>query len=122
VSETLRQKQSRFAHNASQLILHAIELGFEVTYGETLRKPAQAAVNAATGAGIVNSLHLIGLAIDINLFEDGRYLAESNDHLVLGVWWEALGPDHCWGGRFKDALGRPKADGNHYSISHEGRK
>ena len=57
-----------------------------------------------------NSLHYIRLAIDLNLFEAGKYLRSSKDHAVLGLYWESLGGS--WGGRF--------GDGNHYSLEHKG--
>lgn len=116
MSETLRQKQSRFARSVPLLIQYAIARGFEVTLGEAWRTEAQAAANAAAGTGISNSLHRDRLAIDLNLFRDGVYLADSESHRPLGEFWKSLGPDYCWGGDFS------KPDGNHYSIAHGGRK
>jgi hypothetical protein len=63
-----------------------------------------------------NSLHYEGLAIDIDLFKDGKYLTQTEDHRVFGEFWEGLHQDCRWGGRFK---GCP--DGNHYSINYQGR-
>jgi len=60
-----------------------------------------------------NSLHYEGLAVDIDLFKDGKYLVTTEDHKQFGEFWEGLNPDCKWGGRFKD--------GNHYSISYQGR-
>jgi hypothetical protein len=117
MAETLRQKQSRFARAVPLLIQYAIARGYEVTFGEVLRTQAQAAANAASGAGISNSLHLERLAVDLNLFKDGIYLQDSGAHKPLGDFWKSLGDDYFWGGDFN-----PKPDGNHYSIGHEGRK
>jgi hypothetical protein len=61
-----------------------------------------------------NSLHFDGLAMDIDLFKDGWYLENTEDHRQFGEWWEALHPDCRWGGRFED--------GNHYSITYQGKK
>jgi hypothetical protein len=65
-----------------------------------------------------NSLHHIGLAADLNLYWEGKYLSRSVDHRELGEWWEKLGDTLglplCWGGRFND--------GNHYSLEWQGRK
>lgn len=58
------------------------------------------------------SLHYLKLAVDINLFFDGKYLSKTSDHEKFGIYWESLGGS--WGGRFKD--------GNHYSFSYKGRK
>jgi hypothetical protein len=110
---TLRQKQSLFARHAALLILRAYELGYEVTLGEAWRSPEEAARLAKTGRGIARSLHTERLAIDLNLFKSGQYLAGTEDHRELGEWWEAQHELARWGGRFRD--------GNHYSFTHGGR-
>lgn len=119
---TLREKQSKFAVLAAKLILQAQAMGYQVTLGEALRTPEQAAINARRGTGTLTSLHISQLAIDLNLFRDGKWLKKSEDHLPLGKWWEGQDPDCRWGGRFKDHEGKAKPDGNHYSLQHEGRK
>lgn len=116
MAETLRQKQSRFARSVPLLIQYIVARGYEVTLGEAWRTEAQAQANAASGAGIANSLHRERLAIDLNLFKDGTYLADTESHRPFGEFWKSLGDDYCWGGDFS------KPDGNHYSISHGGRK
>lgn len=119
---TLRQKQSLFVRLVADLIRHAESLGYELTFGEAWRTPEQAARNAAAGTGIRNSLHVDRLAIDLNLFRGGVYLARTEDHRALGEWWEKQHELCRWGGRFKDSQGRPRPDGNHYSLAHGGRK
>ncbi len=111
---TLRQKQSRFARLVATLLLEAERLGFEVTFGETYRSPEEAARLAKLGKGIATSLHTQRLAIDLNLFREGRYLSSTEAHRTLGEFWETLDPLCRWGGRF--------GDGNHYSLEHGGRK
>lgn len=111
---TLREKQSTFVALTAQLILEANRRGYELTYGEAYRTPEQAALNAKKGIGIKNSLHTIRLAVDFNLFKDGKFLSNTSDHELLGQYWESLHPLTRWGGRF--------GDGNHYSLEHEGRK
>ena len=113
---TLRQKQSQFAKLAALLILEAESRGYAVTLGEAYRSPEEAARLAKLGKGIVASLHTQRLAIDLNLFKDGTYLTASEAYRPLGEWWEGLSGEVtcCWGGRFQD--------GNHFSISHNGRK
>jgi D-alanyl-D-alanine carboxypeptidase len=113
-NETLRQKQSRFVLMFAGLIEYAYSMGYEMTFGEAYRTPEQCAINAANGKGIANSLHKDRLAVDVNLFLGGKWLDKTADHEPLGIWWESIGG--TWGGRFS------KPDGNHYSISHEGRK
>ena len=109
---TLGEKQRLFTRMLADLIRHAYEQGYELTLGEAYRTPEQAALNAASGKGIANSLHTVRLAIDLNLFKDGKFLTSTEDHRPLGEWWESQGG--AWGGRFKD--------GNHYSLEWEGRK
>lgn len=111
---TLRQKQSLFARHAALLVLKAYDMGFEITLGEALRPSWVAKENARRGRGIANSLHTQKLAIDLNLFKNGRYLSSTEAHRKLGEWWEKQHELAAWGGRFRD--------GNHYSFTHGGRK
>ena len=99
---TLREKQSKFVAMVALLIQFAYEQGYELTFGDAW----------ATGGHRPNSLHYQRLAIDLNLFREGKYLPATEDHQPLGEFWESIGGS--WGGRFQD--------GNHYSIEHEGRK
>ncbi len=108
---TLRQRQSLFARLYAKLILHAYELGYEVTFGETLRPPEMVAIYVERGTGSANSLHPLKLAGDFNLFKDGRYLSSTESHRILGEYWESLHELCRWGGRFS----RP--DGNHYEVT-----
>jgi len=114
---TLRQKQSKFVALVARLINFAIGEGYELTFGEAYRSPEEAERLANLGKGIPGSLHTIKLAIDLNLFKDGEFLDKTEDHRILGEWWERQsGKDFkCeWGGHF--------GDGNHYSIGHGGKK
>jgi len=88
-------QQRAFAKAFPILILCAHALGYEVTF------PPEH-INHIKG-----SYHFKGLAKDINLFKDGKYLRKNEDHLPLGIIWELLGG--TWGGRWS------KKDGNHYS-------
>lgn len=110
---TLRQKQSIFAQLVGELIIEAYARGYELTLGQTQRS-----IQEAARLGMKTSLHTLKLAIDLNLFKDGRYLSSTKSHLPLGLWWEGQSIDGeyecCWGGRF--------GDGNHYSIKHGNRK
>lgn len=114
---TLGQQQRIFTRLVAQLILYAYEQDYELTFGEALRDPRIAELNAQKGSGISNSLHLDKLAIDLNLFKAGEWLQGSMDHAILGVYWKQLHPLCRWGGDFK-----PKPDGNHYSMEWDGRK
>ena len=113
MNETLRQKQSRFARMVAQLINKAYAMGYEVTLGDAYRDPR---VHGEQGVkksySEARSAHKHRLAIDLNLFKDGEFLQNTEDHSPLGVYWESLGG--TWGGRFND--------GNHYSLEHLGIK
>lgn len=111
---TLRDKQSLFVTLVAELIRHATEQGYELTFGECYRSPEEAERLARAGLGISRSLHCDRLAIDLNLFKDGAFQSSTEAHRPLGEWWEARHPLCQWGGHFND--------GNHYSLSHEGRK
>lgn len=109
---TLGEKQRRFTRMVADLITWAYAQGYELTFGEAQRSQAQADANAVSGAGIAKSLHLLRLAVDLNLFTKGAYQQDSAAYKPLGEYWEALGGS--WGGRFS------KPDGNHFSLEHEG--
>ncbi|EPX9918545.1 M15 family metallopeptidase, partial [Escherichia coli] len=88
--------------------------GYRLTFGEAYRTPEQAALNAKSGKGIRNSLHTLRLAVDFNLFINGKYQADTDAYRPLGEYWESIGG--TWGGRFS------RADGNHFSLEHNGVK
>lgn len=114
---TLREKQSLFVMLICELIDHAHAVGYEVTFGECYRSKEEAIRLANAGKGIINSLHCSRLAIDLNLFLDGKYLKKSEEYAEVGLYWESMSFDdiECvWGGRFND--------GNHFSIAYGGRK
>jgi hypothetical protein len=92
---TLREKQSEFMEALGKLIEFAYAQGYELTGGDLLAKDGHKK----------ESFHYKRLAIDLNLFRDGRWLTSTDDHAPLGHYWEILGG--TWGGRFND--------GNHYS-------
>lgn len=113
----LLAKQFQFSRLVARLIQRANEMGYEVTLGETWRPQFTAAKYKEMGVGISDSLHCERLAVDLNLFKDGRWLQYSEDYRPLGEWWEKQSTaDYqlCWGGHWKD--------GNHFSLSHGNRK
>lgn len=110
-------KQMTFARLLPRLLDYAYEHGYSVTLGELWRPEWVAKANSKPGGvvGIANSLHCERLAVDLNLFKDGRFLMTNEDHRKLGEFWESLSTEDykcVWGGRF--------GDGNHYSIEHGG--
>lgn len=113
---SLREQRCLFTLYVAQLINKASEMGFHVALNECYRDPRVAVLNAQSGAGISNSLHLTGLAVDLNIYDSmGKYLETTEAHRPLGTWWKSLDPSCRWGGDFHS---RP--DGNHYSYSPDG--
>ena len=110
----LLDKQKKFTVLVAKLIIWADLEGYEMTFGEAYRTPAQAALNAKAGSGIRNSLHINRLAIDLNLFKSGKYQTDSTAYGKMGKYWKTLDPDCRWGGDFS------KPDGNHFSITFNG--
>lgn len=111
--KTLGQKQREFLPMVARLIVFAYANGYELTLGDGYRDPRlHGAVGEKKGYGAANSCHKIRLAIDLNLFRDGKYLTSTEDYRPLGEFWESIGG--TWGGRF--------SDGNHFSLEHDGRK
>lgn len=141
MAESLGQKQRRFARLIVKLLSEIYAAGYEVSFGEVKRSDEQAEINAlgysgrsrvcelvrgefpllsakidnnGKNNGVRNSTHTLQLAIDLNLFKDGKYLSQTEDHRKFGELWESYDADCRWGGRFRD--------GNHYSIEHQGVK
>lgn len=113
MSETLSSKQRRFTLMISKLIIFAYNEGYELTFGDAYRDPRlHGEMGVKGGYGRSRSNHKARLAVDFNLFKGGKYLAGTEDHKILGLYWESIGGS--WGGRFND--------GNHYSLEHEGRR
>jgi hypothetical protein len=110
----LREKRCLLTRLTARLIDKAISLGYEPALDQVKRTQAEADANAAAGKGIKNSLHLLGLAVDLLLYRAGVYVTDTATYTELGEWWEQQHSLCRWGGRFKD--------GNHFSIEHEGRK
>lgn len=92
----LGEKQELFSRMLFLLLIEAHRLGYTVRMGDVL----------ATSGHIKGSFHYKKLAADLNLFLDGEFLQETEDHQKLGEYWESLGG--TWGGRYED--------GNHYSL------
>lgn len=103
----LLRAQVEFSVMVAKLILRANELGYQVTFGDAYRDPR-------VSYGHPNSVHRRRLAVDLNLFQNGKYLTATEDHRVLGEWWKSQHPLARWGGDFED--------GNHYSFEWGGMK
>ncbi len=104
---SFKQKRVLFTHNLSFLIMFAFKEGYEVAIDSArVHKGYKSPHNK-------NSLHYAGLAADLNLYKNNRYVRSTKGHKRLGDFWKTLHPLNRWGGDF--------GDGNHYSIEHRGR-
>ena len=103
---TLRQKQSKFISMLGALIHYADQLGYELTGGDLWAKKGEGRPHKiGVLEGEKDSKHYQRLAIDLNLFIDGKYQKSSRAHRPLGLFWESMGG--TWGGL---------KDGNHYEY------
>lgn len=109
--------QQLFAETTIFLYNKIVAKGYKFTYGETWRDPRIAVLDAKDGKGIIRSLHFERLAVDLNLYKDGKWLTNTEDHRPFGEYWKTLHPLCRWGGDFQT---RP--DGNHYSMEWQGRR
>ena len=109
---TVGEKQELFARLLSCLITQAHNLGFKVRLKELYRPKEMAEIYAERGVGIKNSLHTLGLAIDLVLVRNGEIMKDSEAYRPLGEFWKSLNPLCAWGGDF--------GDGGHFSIRHGG--
>jgi len=95
----LSDEQWEFLKDVSKLIQYANENGYKLTGGELYRTMYQQRYYVANGLSwTYNSYHLKRLAIDLNLFVDGKYTTKCKDYEPLGEYWESLNPKNKWGG------------------------
>lgn len=109
--------QSKFTLTIADFIQKVYQNNYKLTFGEAWRPPEMARIYAQEGKGIINSVHCLRLAVDLNAFYNGEYLDGSKDSHIplltkLGEIWESMGGS--WGGRFHIK------DYNHYSFEYNG--
>jgi len=102
---TLREKQAMFCWYIGELINRAFIDGYELTFGEAYRGDKQGHMQG--------SLHYERLAIDLNLFVNGKWQdRDCPEWQELGAYWKSLHPLARWGGDFAEK------DLNHFSFAH----
>ena len=109
----LGDTQRVFTLMIADLVQFAYSNGYELTYGDAYRDPRAFGSFSKNKPGVYGrhrSNHKRRLAVDFNLFKEGKYLTQTEDYLELGLYWESIGGS--WGGRFKD--------GNHFSVLYKG--
>jgi len=99
---SLVDKQDKFAGMVSLLVEYMRFKGYQVTYGDAYR-------DDRVTYGHPRSTHRSRLAVDLNLFKDGVYLADGDDHNHFHDLWDLIG-----------GAERIDKDLNHYSLSHGG--
>lgn len=105
---SLLQKQQAFAAAVGRLLTYITARGWAVTFGDAWRPDMK--------GHMPGSMHYIRLAVDLNLFVAGAWVAK--DHPAwqeLGAVWKAMDPQARWGGDFKSV------DLNHFSFEHDGK-
>lgn len=107
---SLGDDQRKFSFFVGKLILHAYELGYEIALAEGSVFRVRCECGKKVSIHRNNSWHHKKLAIDLDLFKDGKYLKKTEDHQLLGEYWKSLDTQCTWGGDF------PRKDGNHYSY------
>jgi len=98
----LLDKQMLFSKMVCLLMQYAHCNGYQITLGDAYRDPR-------CGYGHPRSLHKKRLAVDLNLFKDGRYLNDGEGHDMLHTFWSQIG-----------GAKKIKNDLNHYSLEHKG--
>lgn len=88
----------------ARLILHIDSLGYSVKVptegGWTRCLDEQKRFVCEGKSKTMNSLHLEGRATDLVLFKNGRPIFGGEEFRALGEFWESLGAECKWGGRF----------------------
>jgi hypothetical protein len=113
---TLSGAQQEFTRDIAKLIEYIYEQGYACTFGDAYRSPkAHGGMGENGPYGRARSAHKQRLAVDFNLFLNGKYLTKTSDHKPFGQYWKSLRDDNRWGGDFM-----PVSDGNHYSKRYGG--
>lgn len=115
----LSELQQEFTRCTAELILFAYRNGFKLTYGDAYRDArVHGELSAKKSYSAANSVHKLRLAVDLNLFVDGKYITDGNcdEYKLLGDYWKAIHPIARWGGDFKSG------DANHFSFEYGGFK
>ena len=110
----LNKIQTEFTYSISKLIKYAFNQGYHLTFGDAYRDPrvfGNFGDKKAYSAS--KSMHKLRLAVDFNLFIDGKYITNYNEAWEdLGIYWKSLHTDARWGGDCQSK------DYNHFSFTY----
>lgn len=92
--------QQIFSKKIAELILWVYTLpGYGVTLSEAWRSPETQDIYVRQGKShTVRSKHLDRLAVDLNLFINGKYITNKKYYQIIGEKWQEMGG--VWGGDF----------------------
>ena len=110
----LSQLQRAFTRMVADLIQYAYEAGYELSFGDAYRDPrVHGEVGEKKSYSSAYSLHKERLAVDLNLWVDGKYVSTSNHSAWddLHNYWSSIG-----------GAERIPKDANHFSIEYRGRR
>ena len=95
----LSEKQRVFTQMVGRLINFAYANGVELTFGHAWRSnEEQVRLHKLGLSKTLRSKHNSKLAVDFNVFVDGRYTTKREHYEPLGEYWKLLGGR--WGGDF----------------------
>lgn len=100
---SLSKEQRIFTKHIGMLINFAYEQGLELTFGHAWRSPEEQERLYREGKSKIKNggNHGKRLAVDFNLFKDGKLTWAWEDYKILGDYWECLDTFHNrWGGDF----------------------
>lgn len=99
---SIGDKRRQFAQMLPLLLQYAHYLGYECAV-DYVKRCEDCPV------GHANSVHKIGLAMDLHLYLDGKYITTGLPHSDLHDFWDMMG-----------GAKRIEDDMNHYSLEHGG--
>lgn len=110
---SLSGRQQMFTEHIAMLINYASSNGYGLTFGDAYRDPRVFGKFGETkpeSYAAINSVHKVRLAVDFNVFKNGKYLTgeeSKNAHSFLHDYWDSLG-----------GAKRIDEDLNHYSFDY----
>lgn len=116
---SLVAKQFIFLQNTVRLMQFAVQQGFVLTYGEAHRTLEQQQIHVRAGRSkTLKSKHMERLALDLNIFKDGK-LCTREQIKPLGDYWESLHAANRWGGNWRGLVDAGKSrfiDAPHFEM------
>lgn len=126
---SMSDHQWEFLKDVAKLIEFAEKNGFKLTGGELYRTTPQQLmyfygrtlkevggtvelVDDRRKSHTMQSNHQRRLAIDVNIFKNGKLTYEKQELQAMGDYWESLSPHNRWGGNFISFTDTPHFERN----------